>query len=76
MAKLGFAIGLKDLLDICGWTIAEADPDVDVVERAGAHADAGLARPGFGNRHVVVHEHDLRAALLVDPDGAHGWDRI
>ena len=51
--------------------LAQPDPDVDVVERAGAHADERLARPGLGHRHVAIHEHDLGAALLVDPHGAH-----
>ena len=56
--------------------LAQADPDVDAVERAGAHAHEGLARPRLGDRHVAIHEHDLGAALLMDPHGAHRTDRI
>ncbi len=56
--------------------LAQADPDVDAVERAGAHAHQRLAAPGYGHRKIAIHEHDLGAAFLMDPHGAHRTDRI
>ena len=62
---------------VCGFgprRLAEADPDVDVVERAGAHAHERLALPRLGHGHVASTSDDLGAALLVDPHGAHRPD--
>ena len=56
--------------------LAQADPDVDAVERARVHAHQRLPGTRLGHGHVAIHEHDLGAALLMDPHGAHRTDRI
>src|SRR5262249_39510701 len=49
---------------------AAAAEDVEVVERAGAHAHAHLARSGRRVREVAVAQH-LRTAVLLEEDGLH-----
>src|SRR4029077_8438105 len=56
--------------------LAQADPDVDAVECAGAHAHQRLAAPRYGHRKIAIHDDDLGAAFLMDPHGAHQTDRI
>src|SRR4029077_18261219 len=56
--------------------LAQADPDVDAVERAGVHPHQRLSGTRLGNRHVAIHEHDLGAALFVAHHRGHRTDRI
>jgi hypothetical protein len=49
---------------------AAARPDVEMIERAGPHADQHLAGREIGIRGVLVRE-DLGPAVLVKPYGFH-----
>ena len=53
---------------------AAADPDVEVIERDGADADAHLAGPGSGIGQLLEAEH-LGAAVLAQHHRGHRHDR-